>query len=45
MLNPTAGDIFSETNKKKNNTLIDPAVPFSECPGKLTQGHTHKKGN
>lgn len=42
MLNPTAGDIVSETNTKKP-TLIDPAVPFSVCPGKLAQGHTHKK--
>lgn len=43
MLNPTAGDIVSETNTKKINTLIDPAVPFSVRPGKLAQGHTHKK--
>ena len=41
-LNPTAGDSFSE-KRKKINTVIDPAVPFSVGPKNLKQGHTLKK--
>jgi hypothetical protein len=42
MLDPTAGDRFSE-KEKKINAVIDPAVPFSVGPVNLKQGHRHKK--